>query len=202
MVLRPRGMVLRPHGMVLRPRGMVLRPHEMVLWPREMVRWDLPQYPFPSWLSTSLNYYGCQAEPWFDTWVPLLLSLSVVAPRSLALGRLLYVLIIPIHGNHLPLSIQRRGPSGLRGSEPRRHSPGTFTLASSCEAYFVSTHEVSPIHSENARAPPFSSRRPREANSYFLYTSFNAPLAAPFAAPFAASFAAAVFSPPSPSSPP
>jgi hypothetical protein len=189
-------MVLWPRGMVLWPRGMVLWPRGMVLWPRGMVRWDLPQYPFPSWLSTSLNYYGCQAEPWFDSWVPLLLSLSVVAPRSLALGRLLYVLIIPVHGNHLPLSIQGRVPSVLRGSESRRHSPGPFTLATSCEALFVSTHEVPSVHGENARAPPFSSRRPREANSYFLYTSFNSPLAAPFAA----SFAAAVITPPSPSS--
>ena len=77
---------------------------------------------------------GCQAEPWFDTRVPLLLSLSVVAPLSLALGRLLYVLIIPVPSNHLPLSIQGRGLSVLRESEPRRHSPGTSTLASSCEA--------------------------------------------------------------------
>ena len=114
---------------------------------------------------------GCQAEPWFDTWVPLLLSLSVVAPRSLALGRLLYVLIIPVHGNHLPPSIQWRVPSVLRGSESRRHSPGPFTLAASCEALFVPTHEVPSVHGENVRAPPFSIRRPREANSYLLYTS-------------------------------
>jgi len=123
-----------------------------------------------------------------------------VAPRSLALGRLLYVLIIPVHGNHLPLSIQGRVPSVLRGSESRRHSPSPFTLAASCEALFVSTHEMPSVHGEKARAPPFSSRRPREANSYFLYTSFNALLAAPFTTPFAASFAAAVITPPSPSS--
>jgi hypothetical protein len=60
------------------------------------------------------------------------------------------------------------------------------------------------------RRPPYTAKMPgllpslagvlekptATSSSYFLYTSFNAPLAAPFAA----SFAAAVITPPSPSS--